>query len=533
MSYDLSWNPPVELSSTEQRVVKRTLKKRKLFAFLREIRHELFNEEFQQELAEMYRQTGSGKPPVAPALMAMAVILQKYAQVSDNEAVELTVFDKRWQMVLDCLNAEHPIFSLGAFFDFRMRLMATDMDQRLLERTIEFARLKGGFSTKALRAAFDSSPLEACGRVEDTVNLLAHAAKKAINVLAQITQKAVAEVAQQSDASIFCDSSIKAALDIDWSEPEQKKEAVDRLYCEVECLDLWLKENYPQLCQEEPLLDTLQTLDQIIIQDLEISDDKERLVQIRREVAKDRRISIEDKESRHGRKSKKKRFDGYKRHIMRDLDERLILTACTTSANESDAVAVEVLLSPIKNNERELRSVHVDRQYLHSKELLELEASGVDLLCRAPVGGNKKGMLPKRRFEIDVTELKATCPGGQTIPIELGHVAEFGADECDQCLLRGECTTRERGKGRTIQIHENEELYQRLRVMERTKEGRAKLRERVGVEHGLAHISQRQGNKARYKGARKNTFDLRIVCAIQNLERAQAFEMPRVLEEAA
>ena len=39
--------------------------------------------------------------------------------------------------------------------------------------------------------------------------------------------------------------------------------------------------------------------------------------------------------------------------------------------------------------------------------------------------------------------------------------------------------------------------------------------------------------KARYKGTRKNTFDLRIVCAIQNLERAQAFEMPRVLEEAA
>jgi len=187
MSYDLFWSPPIELSLIEQFIVKRTLKKRKLFVFLREVRHELFDEEFQEELTQMYRRTGAGKPPVAPALMAMAVILQKYAGVSDNETIELTVFDKRWQMVLDCLDAEHPPFSVGAFFDFRTRLTATNMDKRLLERTVEFARQKGGFSAKALRATFDSSPFEACGRVEDTVNLLAHAAKKAISVLAKIT----------------------------------------------------------------------------------------------------------------------------------------------------------------------------------------------------------------------------------------------------------------------------------------------------------------------------------------------------------
>lgn len=39
---------------------------------------------------------------------------------------------------------------------------------------------------------------------------------------------------------------------------------------------------------------------------------------------------------------------------------------------------------------------------------------------------------------------------------------------------------------------------------------------------GLAHVSQRQGNEARYCGNRKNTYHLRLVCAIQNLERAQA-----------
>ena len=41
-------------------------------------------------------------------------------------------------------------------------------------------------------------------------------------------------------------------------------------------------------------------------------------------VAKERRISIEDEEMRHGRKSKSQRFDGYKRHVLRDLDNGLV-----------------------------------------------------------------------------------------------------------------------------------------------------------------------------------------------------------------
>lgn len=45
----------------------------RLFAFLREVRHELFDEAFQAELETMYRGTGAGKVPVPPAMMAMAV----------------------------------------------------------------------------------------------------------------------------------------------------------------------------------------------------------------------------------------------------------------------------------------------------------------------------------------------------------------------------------------------------------------------------------------------------------------------------
>ena len=44
----------------------------------------------------------------------------------------------------------------------------------------------------------------------------------------------------------------------------------------------------------------------------------------------------------------------------------------------------------------------------------------------------------------------------------------------------------------------------------------------------LLVISQRQDKKARYNGTRKNTFELRMICAIQNLERAQYLESEKL-----
>ena len=54
-----------------------------------------------------------------------------YLGVSDAEAVELTVVDLRWQMVLDTMGCDEPAFSQGALFDFRERMIRTDMDRRL------------------------------------------------------------------------------------------------------------------------------------------------------------------------------------------------------------------------------------------------------------------------------------------------------------------------------------------------------------------------------------------------------------------
>jgi hypothetical protein len=95
----------------------------------------------------------------------METLLQGYVGASDAEAVELSLVDLRWQMVLDCLGAATPPFSQGASETFRKRMIAHERDRALLDRTVELVRsgalseVDGRAVSKALRVAIDSRPL--------------------------------------------------------------------------------------------------------------------------------------------------------------------------------------------------------------------------------------------------------------------------------------------------------------------------------------------------------------------------------------
>lgn len=458
-------------------------------------------------------------PPVPPALLAMATVLQAYTGVGDQEAVELTVDSQRWQLVLGSLGTEAPAFSQGALFDFRMRLLGTGMDQRLLERTVELARRRGGFDAKTLRLALDSSPLWGRGRGEDPLNLLGHAARQAIGCLATLAQQEVAHVIEQIGLSLFDAPSLKAALDIDWADAAQKRQALQRVCDELDALQHWIGTHFPQERQSPALVAALHTLQALRAQDLE-PDPAGGGTRIRQGVAKDRQISLADPEMRHGRKSAATRFDGYKRHIARDLDEQVILAAEVLPANTPDTAGLEPLLIAVELQRRQVTSLPIDRGYLGDDLIPTCEAAGAAILCRPWPAPARAGRFGKRDFHLDLIAGQATCPAGQVTPITPGKTACFPAETCAVCALRPQCTARQTG-GRTVSIHRQEDLWQRLQVLPTTPAGRAALRERVGVEHGLAHVSQRQGNEARYCGTRKNTAHLRLVCAIQNLERAQ------------
>src|SRR6202165_2630818 len=503
-----SWQPPVALSAQEEQIVKR-VRKAKLFVFLRQHRHELFNEAFQQELANLYRQAERGHPPIAPAMLALALILQAYIGISDDEVIEATVMDRRWQLVLDCLDTEQAPFSKGTLVAFRQRLIEAHMDRRLIERTIEIASQSQAFGPRALRAALDSSPLWRAGRVEDTYNLVGHALKKVLRVVADQQGRELVEVGQEAGAGLVCETSLKAALDRDWDQLGQREEALSLVLTVLRAVETWVQ----TLSEEEAHLaePSLEIARQVKAQDVQV--DEKGKASLIKGVAKDRRISVEDSEMRHGRKSRSVRVDGYKRHVLHDLDSGLIRAVGITPANIAEASVTKAISENLEQQDLCLKELHIDRAYL-SSHLVRERSDELEVYCKAwPVRESKH--FQKQAFALDWEWQTIQCPAKQEMPFVPGGVVHFPKDICAQCSLQTQCTTS--SKGRSVSIHPDEALLIELRQRQQTPQGRAKLRERVAVEHTLAHVGRAQGRRARYRVLRKNLFDLRRCAVVHNL----------------
>jgi transposase len=507
------WQLRVECSRLEREVIKR-IKRAKLFVWLREHRHELFDEAFQAELAGMYADKPVGQPPVPPAQLALATILQAYTGASDDEVIEATVMDRRWQLVLDCMDHAQAPFSKATLGAFRTRLIDHGLDRRLVERTVElYGQATGRVAGGKLRAALDSSPLWGAGRVEDTINLLGHALRKVVGVLARQQGWGLAQgtqvLAEQASVPELAASSLKAALDLDWDDEAALPHALGVVLAAVGRVEALAAElgggADPAVAQG------LAAARQVREQDTVVGDDG--VTRIRQAVAKDRRISIEDPQMRHGRKTKRVRIDGYKRHVLTDLDTGLVPAVGVTPANLPEAEVADQITADLDAQNLALSELGIDRAYL-SSSLVRDRPDDLVVFCKAfPVRNGPR--FAKPAFHLDFDQGLLTCPNNITVAFSPGGKVQFPTSACAACPLRGQCTTSTRG--RSVQIHPDEQLLVELRARQQTPHGRAKLRERVKVEHTLAHVGRWQGRRARYRGQRKNLFDLRRVAVVHNL----------------
>lgn len=156
----------------------------------------------------------------------------------------------------------------------------------------------------------------------------------------------------------------------------------------------------------------------------------------------------------------------------------------------------------------QIGSLHIDRGYIASDLVREVTKRRGLVLCKPWVPRNGK-LFTKSDFVIDMRRKSIQCPAGEVEYFEPGTVVEFDPEACSRCRLRSRCTMASPDAGRTVSIAEDEQLQHRLRKLIATRKGRHHLRERVAVEHQLAHLGRKQGRRARYRGVRKNLYDAR------------------------
>ena len=262
-------------------------------------------------------------------------------------------------------------------------------------------------------------------------------------------------------------SSLKAALDLDWGQPQARAQALHMGLAEVERWTKWLERHQRLVEDVPPLQDVMDTIAQIGTQDTEPDPEGgPGGTRIKKQVAQERRISIEDADMRHGRKRSAKTCNGFQEHFVLDLDSHVTREVVVRPANEPEHAAVELLVETLEKPPG-LRQLDIDLGYMASPHMTQWAEQGVYIIARPwPQGGTR---FTKDDFTFDFVHGYVTCPGGQTVPMVPGKAAQSPASACGGCPQRAQWTTAKLGQGRSLSIREDEPFQHTLRAKIKTK----------------------------------------------------------------
>jgi hypothetical protein len=170
---------------------------------------------------------------------------------------------------------------------------------------------------------------------------------------------------KEAGAEIVCATNLEATLDRDWDQPTEREKALALVLNVWQVVETWVQ----TLPQEGAALvqPSLAVAEQVKQQDVEVNEyGKARLI---KGVAKDRRISVEDAEMRHGRKSRSVSVDGDTRQVLHDLDTGLIRAVGITPVNAPEASVTVKISVDLERQGARLKELHIDRAYLSSQQV--------------------------------------------------------------------------------------------------------------------------------------------------------------------
>lgn len=510
-----------------------------------------------------------------PILKTKLVLLQARHGWKDRETIERATNDLR---VKACLG-------LGVEADGPSQ--PTLSRHRALMRNLGLAevyneRFTGlivalGLIDKTDPVAVDTVPITGAGQVLDVFNLLASSIRKAICVLSQKRGKSSGDVAKEMGLDAYMGRSIKGTANIDWNDPEQRRQFLARLVADARTLQaelaqpvpatpaassstvptdneadsqgsLWDSKSTPQDDEdpEDPLggsqatADTQEQLDEavgavsnqlekIIEHEVEFTDDGE-VKGVRQKPAGDRLISATDTDMRHGRKSASSLIAGYKTQIVAAVLHGWILFTKVIAANRHDGRDLPEMTEALEARGFQPSAWIGDHAYGlldNHKYFIARDDDGVGELIARNARPANGGRFTKDEFEIDFAQRTLTCPMRRVCPMtrcetrngQKGWRFDFG-DRCAGCPKYDGCVNPKaaKGKGRSVFVHPDTEQVIRDHLERRQETDFLKLlQHRHVVERANAGFAQCGGKVARRFGLEKVEFDTALTALAHNL----------------
>jgi hypothetical protein len=162
-----------------------------------------------------------------------------------------------------------------------------------------------------------------------------------------------------------------------------------------------------------------------------------------------------------------------------DADSQLITEVEVLPGNAWDAThALELTENSEANTGLEAEETVGDCAFGDGNTRQKFADAGRTLIAKVPDHG-RKGNFKKSQFHFDLKAMTCTCPAGHTTDIlitkgacldrdrkrQSGTAFLFAAEICAACPLRPQCFQTKTQRGRTVQLHPQEELLQQARAL--------------------------------------------------------------------
>jgi IS5 family transposase len=421
-----------------------------------------------------------GRPSHPPSVLAALLLAQVFYGVSDREAERRSRLDLSWRAALG-LPVEHRGVPHVCLVEFRARLVRADMTGVLHERMLTIAKRAGAIGH---RRVVDSTGISDSVVTQDTVTLIRSAARRCLDRLERVDPGVANQLRSGLVRQDYADA---GKPQISWSSAAARAELVAELFADATAII--------DTCSgvdDVELVEHVELLAVVAAEDVEVVDDGDGpTARIRQGVAVERIISTVDTDARHGYRSRRDRYDGYKVHVSADIDSDLICSIIATTATTHDAAVLDTLLD---DDPVPVAEVIADTHYGSVETCKTLGRAGIDLVAPAPRASSPKGLFSKADFTIDLDAATITCPAGHTVAIPSRPDGKrtqvrFPTSVCAACPLHDRCTKRVRG--RVIEINADEEILAAARAARSTPQFRHRYRERARAGRRVAQIKAR------------------------------------------
>lgn len=480
-----------------------------------------------EEFARLY--PTRGRPAEAPWRLALVTIFQFLENLSDRRAADAVRGRIDWKYALG-LDLTDPGFDSTVLCEFRARLIAGSLEQRLLDTLLDRCRERNWLKTRG-RQRTDSTHVLARIRAVQRLECAGETLRHALNTLAAVAPEW-----------------LRGSVPAEWVDrygprcdtyrfptgADERRRYADQIGQDGYALLMAAFAAGPPWLRSIP---AVQTLRRVWVQQFRVDAGR---IRWRTEEdgfppAADFISSPYDTEARYARKGSTS-WVGYKVHLTETCEDEtphLITHVVTAPAPVADGEATPRVHQALQAKDL-LPGMHVvDTGYVDAELLVtSRDRYGVDLVgptrpdykWQAKAGNG----FAASAFRIDWGSRQATCPAGRTSAswtpaVDRGHnhviKVKFSAADCRSCPSRAHCTKAPR---RTITVRPQEQYValQMARSREETDAFHEEYARRAGIEGTISEGVRSHGlRRSRYIGEAKTHLQHLASAAAMNIVR--------------